>query len=69
MLPANDQFYWELFVDDQVAVVGADLTRPNPGGSIRWAYVAVDAAPGPSPRPAQRRAASRSRSSPALSDV
>ena len=62
MLPTNDQFYWELFIDGQVATVGADLTRPNPGGSIRWTYVAVDASPGPSPRAAlhaQRRAASR----------
>jgi len=44
LLVNNDGFYWELYIDDQVAQVGADLTLPQPGGSLTWRYTPVAAA-------------------------
>lgn len=43
-LPNNDQFYWDLLVNNVSSSTGADTTFPAPGATVRWRYTPVPGA-------------------------
>lgn len=45
ILPNNDQYYWELLINNQSSNTGADTTYPGPGSAVLWRYVAMPSNP------------------------
>jgi hypothetical protein len=42
-LQSNDQFFWDLLVNDVPSSSGADTTYPSPGATVLWKYTALPA--------------------------
>lgn len=43
ILPSNDQYYWELKINDQPANAGADSLCPGPDSIVVWEYKDISA--------------------------
>jgi len=41
----TDKHFWELLVDGQIATVGADTMRPEPGSTVTWSYQSFENSP------------------------
>jgi hypothetical protein len=45
VLPTNDQYYWDLSINNQDSKTGAETAYPAPGSKVLWRYVAIPANP------------------------
>jgi hypothetical protein len=45
ILPTNNQYYWNLSINNQDSKTGAETAYPVPGSTVLWKYVAIPANP------------------------